>query len=287
MFMTPKIIDGKAIAAKVEESCKSAIESFGLTPKLVVITTDEADPASKVYMRNKQKAAARIGIQYEEIILNKYADQTIMLSTIRRLNADPAVHGIIVQLPLPARFDPLEIQETIDPSKDVDGFHSQSSFDPCTPDAVIHMLHDEGFELDGRHAVVIGRSNIVGKPLARLLLQENATVSVCHSHTDSILLEQLCKNADFVFCAAGVPGLVRPEMLAYGTVLVDISINRDIEGKLCGDVHPDCYPLCSAYTPVPGGVGPLTVSRLMWHTVESAMRTHVEKVIDGVPSYLQ
>lgn len=287
MLMTPRIIDGKAIAAKVEESCKGAIESFGLKPKLVVITTDEADPASKVYMRNKHRAAERIGILYEEIILNAQADMPVMLSTIRRLNADPTVHGIIVQLPLPARFDPIEIQEAIDPMKDVDGFHSNSAFDPCTPDAVIHMLHDEGFELDGRHAVVIGRSNIVGKPLTRLLLQENATVSVCHSHTDSILLEQLCRNADYVFCAAGVPGLVRPEMLAYGTVLVDISINRDIEGKLCGDANPECYPLCSAYTPVPGGVGPLTVSRLMWHTVESAMRTHVEKAIDAVPSYLQ
>lgn len=277
MLMTPRIIDGKAIAARVEESCKGAIESFGLKPKLVVITTDEADPASKVYMRNKHKAADRIGILYEEIILNAQADMPVMLSTIRCLNADPTVHGIIVQLPLPARFDPIEIQEAIDPMKDVDGFHSNSAFDPCTPDAVIHMLHDEGFELDGRHAVVIGRSNIVGKPLARLLLLENATVSVCHSHTDSILLEQLCRNADYVFCAAGVPGLVRPEMLAYGTVLVDISINRDIEGKLCGDANPECYPLCSAYTPVPGGVGPLTVSRLMWHTVHSALMAQTRK----------
>ena len=266
----PQIIDGKAIAAKVEQECKHLIDSFSINPKLVVITTDEADPASKVYMRNKQKAAERIGIKYEEIILNRSADQTIMLSTIRRLNADPTVHGIIVQLPLPARFDPIEIQEAIDPMKDVDGFHSNSAFDPCTPDAVIHMLHDEGFELDGRHAVVIGRSNIVGKPLARLLLQENATVSVCHSHTDSILLEQLCRNADYVFCAAGVPGLVRPEMLAYGTVLVDISINRDIEGKLCGDANPECYPLCSAYTPVPGGVGPMTITMLMQNTLTAA-----------------
>ena len=275
--MTPRIIDGKAIAARVEEQCKETIDSFGLQPKLVVITTDEADSASKVYMRNKHKAADRIGILYEEIILNAQANMPVMLSTIRRLNADPTVHGIIVQLPLPARFDPIEIQEAIDPMKDVDGFHSNSAFDPCTPDAVIHMLHDEGFELDGRHAVVIGRSNIVGKPLARLLLLENATVSVCHSHTDSILLEQLCRNADYVFCAAGVPGLVRPEMLAYGTVLVDISINRDIEGKLCGDANPECYPLCSAYTPVPGGVGPLTVSRLMWHTVHSALMAQTRK----------
>lgn len=280
MFMTPRIIDGKAIAARVEQECKNTIESFALQPKLVVITTDEADAASKVYMRNKHRAAERVGILYEEIILNKYADMTIMLSTIRQLNADPTVHGIIVQLPLPARFDVTTIQAEIDPDKDVDGFHPDSAFDPCTPDAVMHMLlDDEKMTLDGKHAVVIGRSNIVGKPLARLLLQENATVSVCHSHTDSILLEQLCKSADYVFCAAGVPGLVRPEMLAYGTVLVDISINRDIEGKLCGDAHPDCYPLCSAYTPVPGGVGPLTVSRLMWHTVEAAMRQHIENQV--------
>lgn len=270
--MTPRIIDGKAIAAKVEQQCKETIESLGLHPKLVVITTEEADPASKVYMRNKRKAAERIGILYEEIILNKNAGMPYMLSLIRTLNEDDTVHGIIVQLPLPPRFDPLEIQEAINPLKDVDGFNSNSAFDPCTPDAVIHMLHDEGFTLDGAHAVVIGRSSIVGRPLARLLLQENATVSICHSHTDSILLGDLCRNADFVFCAAGVPGLVRPEMLAYGTVLIDISINRDIEGKLCGDANPDCYPLCSTYTPVPGGVGPLTVSRLMWHTVEAAMK---------------
>ena len=268
----PQIIDGKAIAAKVEQECKNLIDSFPIDPKLVVITTDEADPASKVYMRNKQKAAERIGIKYEEIILNKYADQTIMLSTIRQLNADSTVSGIIVQLPLPARFDVREIQETIDPWKDVDGFHSQSAFDPCTPDAVIHMLLDGGFELDGKHCVVIGRSEIVGKPLSRLLLSENATVTQCHSHTSAELLQTLCREADYVFCAAGVPGLLRPECLTYGkTVVVDISINRDIEGKLCGDMHKDTIPMTKAYTPVPGGVGPLTVSRLMYHTCVAAL----------------
>ena len=270
----PKIIDGKIIAARVENACKNMIKSFSIKPKLVVITTDEADAASKVYMRNKQRAAERIGILYEEIILNKYADQTIMLSTIRRLNADKSVHGIIVQLPLPARFDVQEIQEEIDPAKDVDGFHPQSYFDPCTPDAVIAMLGCEGFDLDGKHCVVIGRSDIVGKPLARMLLAQNATVTQCHSHTSPKLLEMLCKTADYIFCAAGVPGLLRPECLSYGrSVVVDISINRDIEGKLCGDMHPDAIAMTAAYTPVPGGIGPLTVSRLMWHTVQAALET--------------
>lgn len=268
----PHIIDGKAIAARVEQECKNLIDSFPIDPKLAVITTEEADPASKIYMRNKQKAAERIGIKYEEIILNKYADQTIMLSTIRKLNVDPSVSGIIVQLPLPARFNVPEIQEAIDPCKDVDGFHSCSSFDPCTPDAVINMLMSEDYELDGKHCVVIGRSDIVGKPLARLLLQENATVTQCHSHTSAEMLQKLCLGADYIFCAAGVPGLLRPECLAYGeTVVVDISINRDIEGKLCGDLHPDAIPMTKAYTPVPGGVGPLTVSRLMYHTCVAAL----------------
>lgn len=269
MYM-PHIIDGKAIAARVEQECRNVIAAFNLRPKLVVITTEEADSASKVYMRNKHKGADRVGIQYEEIVLNEYAD---MLSTIHRLNADPSVHGIIVQLPLPARFNVRAIQEAIDPAKDVDGFHPNSEFDPCTPDGVMHaLLDDEGYTLDGKHAVVIGRSEIVGKPLARLLTSENATVSLCHSHTDSILLAHLCRDADFIFCAAGQPGLLRPEYLTYGkSVVVDISINRDIEGHLCGDLHKDAIPLTLAYTPVPGGVGPLTVSRLLWHTVQSAL----------------
>ena len=270
----PQIINGKVIAARVEHTCKDTIESFPIKPKLVVITTEEADPASKVYMRNKQRAAERIGILYEEIILNKYADQTIMLSTIRQLNADKSVHGIIVQLPLPARFDVQEIQEEIDPAKDVDGFHPQSYFDPCTSDAIIAMLCSEGFDLDGKHCVVIGRSDIVGKPLARMLLAQNATVTQCHSHTPPEQLAMLCKTADYIFCAAGVPGLLRPEYLSYGqSVVIDISINRDIEGKLCGDMHPDAVAMTAAYTPVPGGVGPLTVSRLMWHTVQAALET--------------
>lgn len=269
----PHIIDGKAIASRVEQECRDTISAFALHPKLVVITTEEADPASKVYMRNKHKSADRVGIQYEEIVLSKYADMTTMLSTIHQLNADLSVHGIIVQLPLPARFDVRAIQEEIDPSKDVDGFHPASEFDPCTPDGIMHaLLDDEDYTFDGKHAVVIGRSEIVGKPLARLLTSENATVSLCHSHTDSVLLERLCRDADFIFCAAGQPGLLRPEYLTYGkTVVVDVSINRDIEGHLCGDLHADAIPLTLAYTPVPGGVGPLTVSRLMWHTVQSAL----------------
>lgn len=262
------IIDGKAIAANIEQQCKNTIAAYNLTPKLVVITTDAADSASKVYMRNKKRAAERIGILYEEIVFLKNATQTDMIAAIRRLNLDPQVHGIIVQLPLPAQFNPAEIQRAISPEKDVDGFHPSSCFHPCTPEGVMRLVESD---LSGRHAVVIGRSEIVGKPLARLLLQANATVSQCHSKTPKDLLKTLCRNADYIFCAAGVPNLITPDFITPSTTLIDISINRREDGKLCGDVHPDCYPICAAYTPVPGGVGPMTVAILMQHTVDSAM----------------
>lgn len=261
----PQIINGKEIAAGLRQKMR---EELSGTPKLVVITTVFADPASKVYMRNKRKAAEEIGILYEEIVLNENANQTAILALIRRLNLDPSVSGIIVQLPLPSCFDVKEIQRTIAPEKDVDGFHPNSDFLPCTPEAVIGIIEED---LRGKHCVVVGRSEIVGKPLARLLLQKNATVTQCHSYTSKTLLQTMCRNADYIFCAAGVPGLIRPDYLTPGkSTVIDISINRNTDGKLCGDLHEDAIPLTAAYTPVPGGVGPLTVAMLMQHVIKAS-----------------
>lgn len=237
--------------------------------KLVVITTDAADPASKVYMCNKKRACERCGILYEEIVLNASTPQYLMLSTIRLLNQDPTVSGIIVQLPLPKHFNVAQIQKAIDPAKDVDGFHPNSKFTPCTPHAVMQLLADCNLNVEGKHCVVIGRSKIVGEPLQKLLLAANATVSVAHSRTPKPLLQSLCANASYIFCAAGVPSLVNFP-LENKPVIIDISINRTPDGKLCGDADPSVYPYCEHYTSVPGGIGPLTVAMLMRHTYEAA-----------------
>ena len=219
-------------------------------------------------MRNKQRAAERVGINYKEILLP--ASESIIISKIRELNTDDNINGIIVQLPLPQDINVKKIQFEIDPTKDVDGFHPDSAFIPCTPHAVFNLMHDLKMPIDGTNCVVIGRSDIVGRPLAKILLNSNATVSVCHSHTNSQQLANLCKNADYIFCAAGVPNLIKPEYLTPNlTTAFDISINRDINNKLCGDIDPNCYPLLKAYTPVPGGIGPLTVATLMLHTAIS------------------
>ena len=274
----------------MEQECKHLIDSFPIDPKLVVITTDEADPASKVYMRNKQKAAERVGIKYEEIILNKYADQTIMLSTIRQLNADSTVSGIIVQLPLPAHINEEKIINSINPDKDVDAFHPYNvgkimignhRFLPCTPAGVMKMLEYEQIPVEGKECVVVGRSNIVGKPMANLMMQKSipgdATVTVCHSHTQNIAEE--CRQADIIIAALGQPHFLKADMVKEGAVVIDVGTTRVPDAtrksgfRLCGDVDfENVAPKCSFITPVPGGVGPMTIVSLMRNTLLAGKR---------------
>lgn len=268
--MTPHILDGKSMAKTSEASLKEMVSSLKLKPKLMIVTA-ESDAASKVYMRNKRKACERIGIDCEIFECSSSMTTETLILELTLWNNDPTVSGIIVQLPMPERFDVKKIQLAISPEKDVDGFHPNSKFKPCTPEAVITMLTNDGFEFENKRCVVIGRSHIVGIPLAEMLRDKNANVTICHSKTSSRYLEEYCRHADYIFCAAGVPGLVRPEYLMYGqSVVVDISINRNNAGELCGDLHPEAIPLTLAYTPVPGGVGPMTVNTLMLHTVMAA-----------------
>ena len=266
-MMTSHIIDGKAMAKANEVSLKEMIQALELNPKLIIVSA-EPDEASKVYMRNKRKACERIGIECEIFECPPSMTTDTLLLELTLWNNDPTVSGIIVQLPMPERFDIKKIQQAISPEKDVDGFHPNSKFKPCTPEAVITMLINDGFEFENKRCVVIGRSDIVGKPLANMLRDRNANVTVCHSKTSAQYLSEYCRHADYIFCCAGVRNLVRPEYLMYGqSVIIDISINRDEDGHLCGDLHPDAVPLTLAYTPVPGGVGPMTVNTLMLHTV--------------------
>lgn len=262
-----RIIDGKAMAKASEASLKEKVKKFNLHPKLLIVSANP-DNSSQVYMRNKRKACERIGIECEFFDCSSSSPEEL-IQNIMRWNNDFSITGIIVQLPMPERFDVKLIQQVINPEKDVDGFGLFSRFKPCTPEAVMTMLENEGFELENKRCVVIGRSDIVGKPLAEMLRDKNANVTVCHSKTNRLYLSNYCRNADFIFCAAGVPNLIQPEDITPNqTVLIDISINRDKDGKLCGDADPSIFPLLLAYTPVPGGVGPMTVNTLMRHLCE-------------------
>ena len=267
------VIDCRSIAKAWEEAAANTVKQNNLLPHLAIITTDEADNASQIYMRNKRKAIERIGGTFTSYSFSAANAETAdILETIVALNDDPSIHGIIIQLPLPDKFDVHVLQNAIVPEKDVDGFGNNTIFRPATPAGVINLLKEQQYNIDGSHCVVIGRSRIVGAPLAAMLLRENATVSQCHSHTTPDQLAALCRNADYIFCAAGVPNLVKPEYLTPGrTVAIDISINRREDGKLCGDLDPVCYPLLKDYTPVPGGIGPITVATLIDHLVYAAL----------------
>ena len=262
------IIDGKALAKNFEEAIANQIKENHLTPKLVIISCDP-DDASKVYLRNKTRAAKRVGIICEIKTFDSNITEEQLVDEIHKLNKDKEVHGIIVQLPLPKHIDANYIANTISYVKDVDGFGKHSVFKPCTPLGCIELVQNQGLKLEGKHCVVIGRSNIVGKPLAKLLLDENATVTICHSRTPVEQLATLCKNADFIFSSAGVPNLIKPEYLKEGSTLIDISINRDEDGKLCGDAMKGCEDVCGYITPVPGGVGPMTVAMLMMNVLNA------------------
>lgn len=276
----PQIIDGKAISAQIKEELKekvSRMKQEGRTVCLAVIQAGN-DPASSVYVANKKKACAYIGIESLSYELPEEVTQEELLALIAQLNAREDVNGILVQLPVPKHIDEDAVIRAIDPKKDVDGFHpasvgalciGQPGFVSCTPAGIIELLKRSGIEIAGKECVVIGRSNIVGKPMAILLLRENGTVTVTHSKTKD--LREVTKRADILIAAVGRPKMITREYVKEGAVVIDVGIHRNESNKLCGDVDfEDVAPVSSAITPVPGGVGPMTIAMLMHNCVESA-----------------
>lgn len=276
-----KLIDGKIISAAVKERVKAEVAKLnekGITVGLAVIIVGE-DPASKVYVANKKKACEALGIISEEYALPESTTQEELLNLINKLNADDKINGILCQLPLPRHLDEKLIINSIDPEKDVDAFHPVNVgkimigdfyFLPCTPAGVMEMLAYEGIEVEGKNCVVIGRSNIVGKPMNMLLLHKNGTVTICHSKTKD--LAEICKKADILVAAVGRANFVTADMVKDGAVVIDVGINR-VDGKLCGDVDFKNVSLkASAITPVPGGVGPMTIAMLMQNTLTAAKK---------------
>ncbi len=283
------IINGKELADKIITQSKSEaikLKKYGIYPKFAVIIVGDEDPASKTYVSNKRKACEKAEINSEEYPLPSTVSQEKIIEIIERLNADKTVSGILVQLPLPPHLNSKIICERISPLKDVDAFTSvnvgkliqgTATLLPCTPAGIIEIFKHENINLEGKHCVVLGRSDIVGKPTAALLLQQNATVTVCHSKTKNIT--QHCKKADVLISAVGKRNFVNSEMVKKGAVIIDVGINKDEKGKLCGDVDfKSVEPLCSYITPVPGGVGPLTVAMLIKNTV-TASRIQNERII--------
>ncbi|MCD7751315.1 MAG: bifunctional methylenetetrahydrofolate dehydrogenase/methenyltetrahydrofolate cyclohydrolase FolD [Lachnospiraceae bacterium] len=278
--METKLIDGKRISAEIKEEVKEEVKKLsgkGITPCLTVIQVGE-DPASSVYVRNKRKACEYTGIRFVHEKLPKETDQETLLNRIRELNEDSSVHGILVQLPLPEHMDEQAVTRAISPAKDVDGFHpvnagslflGEKGFVSCTPAGVLQLLKRSGIEIAGRECVVVGRSNIVGKPMAALLLAENGTVTVAHSRTQN--LREVTKRADILVVAIGRPRFVDDTYIKEGAVVIDVGIHRGEDNKLCGDVDFEKAVLkCSAITPVPGGVGPMTVAMLLKNCVQAA-----------------
>lgn len=270
-------LDGKALAAKRKEEIACKVKELSIKPGLAVLLVGE-DPASRIYVNSKRKDCEECGFYSEEYTLPAEIRETELLDLIRELGAREDIHGILVQLPLPKGLDEKRILEAIPPEKDVDGFHAvnmgrlmlgQEGFLPCTPAGVMELLEEHQIELEGKHCVVVGRSNIVGKPMALLLLQRNATVTICHSRTKE--LGALCRQADVLVAAVGKAGLITPDMVRDGAVIVDVAMNRNAEGKLCGDCLPGVYEKSSAFTPVPGGVGPMTRAVLMENTMKACL----------------
>jgi methylenetetrahydrofolate dehydrogenase (NADP+)/methenyltetrahydrofolate cyclohydrolase len=281
--MTAKRIDGKQIALEIQEKIKKEVESLkkkGVIPGLAVVLVGE-NPASKAYVRNKSRQCHNVGMHSEVIQLPESTSQEALLDTIATLNANPNIHGILVQLPLPSHLSEGSVIQAINPSKDIDGFHpinvgnmvvGQESFLPCTPCGIMELIRHTGTEIAGKHAVVIGRSNIVGKPIAHLLLRENATVTMCHSRTEG--LEDITKQADILVVAVGRPFMIDERHIRPGAVVIDVGINRLEDGRLVGDVDFDAAQQVAGHiTPVPGGVGPMTIAMLLNNTLESAKRT--------------
>lgn len=280
--MTAAIIDGKGLALRIQDELKARVArctAAGHRPGLAVVLVGE-DPASQVYVRNKVRACERTDIRSEEIRLPAETTEAELLAVIERLNSDPETDGILVQLPLPKHLSSEIVIAAISPEKDVDGFHvvsagslltGRTGFRPCTPYGVMKLLEEAGCDPAGKHAVVIGRSNIVGKPQALMLLEKNATVTVAHSRTKD--LGTVTRQADILVAAVGRAKMVKADMVKPGAVVIDVGMNRDENGKLCGDVDYDSVrEVASAITPVPGGVGPMTIAMLMTNTVEAVER---------------
>lgn len=277
--MSYQIIDGKAISKQIKEECRVKAAEYkekGIEITLAVVQVGD-DPASGVYVRNKKRACEECGIRSLSYELPEETSEEELLALIGRLNADSSVNGILVQLPLPEHIDENKIIRAIDVKKDVDGFHpmnagalctGQKGFVSCTPAGIIQLLKRSGTTIAGKECVVIGRSNIVGKPAALLLLAENGTVTVCHSKTAD--LKEVTKRADILVAAVGKPKFITADFVKEGAVVIDVGIHRNENGKLCGDVDFDgVAPKCSAITPVPGGVGPMTIAMLMSNCIAS------------------
>lgn len=271
------IINGKEISASIRAEIKAETEKMSVRPGLAVILVG-SDPASQVYVRNKNKACEEVGFYSEMYTLPEETSMEDLLGLIDQLNHSPQIHGILVQLPLPKHLDEEKVILAISPEKDVDAFHpvnvgkimiGNHSFLPCTPAGVMELLSRSGIDVSGKECVVIGRSNIVGKPQAMLLLHANGTVTVCHSRTKN--LTEICARADILVSAIGKAKFVTPDMVKEGAVVIDVGINRDENGKLCGDVDfENVAPKTSFITPVPGGVGPMTITMLMKNTLTAA-----------------
>jgi methylenetetrahydrofolate dehydrogenase (NADP+) / methenyltetrahydrofolate cyclohydrolase len=274
------IIDGKAIAAEIQVQVREEARQFqaetGITPCLAMVLVGE-DPASRSYVRSKMRIAGEVGIASEDHLLPESISEAQLLQLVRELNENPNVHGILVQVPLPAQIRTPEVLAAVDPNKDVDGFHPRNvgqlvqggtAMPPCTPAGIIELLDRTGVELTGKEAVVVGRSNIVGKPVALMLLHRHATVTICHSRTRD--LPAVCRRADVLVAAIGRARMIDAAYVKPGAVVIDVGINR-VEGKLVGDVDFEAVsPIASAITPVPGGVGPMTPTMLMRNTLTAA-----------------
>ena len=282
-----QIIDGKKISAQVKEELRRKtmkLKEKGVVPGLAVVLVGD-DPASHTYVRSKKRTCDDLGYYSEEYILPADTTQQTLDELIDRLNAEPKIHGILVQLPLPAHLDADHVIERILPQKDVDAFHPSNvgkimigkyDFLPCTPAGVMVLLEKSGIDVCGKKCVVIGRSNIVGKPQAMLLLHKNATVTICHSKTKD--LAGITRDADLIVCAIGKAGFLTGDMVSSGAVVIDVGINRNEDGKLCGDVDFEaCKDVASHITPVPGGVGPMTVTMLMRNTIDCYRKSEKSK----------
>ncbi|WP_088006374.1 bifunctional methylenetetrahydrofolate dehydrogenase/methenyltetrahydrofolate cyclohydrolase FolD [Indiicoccus explosivorum] len=278
--MTAKLMDGKKVAQTIREDVKRRVDQLaasGVKPGLAVILVGD-DPASRTYVNSKKRTCEKLGMRSDLIEYPETVTESELLSAVHRLNGDPGIHGILVQLPLPRQIDETAIINAIRPEKDVDGFHPINAgrlltggegFIPCTPNGIMKLLEFYGIGVEGKNAVVIGRSNIVGKPAGLLLLRKNATVTFCHSRTEN--LQEITRQADIIIAAAGRPGMLRGDDIKEGAVVIDVGINRKPDGKLTGDAAFDeLEPKASFITPVPGGVGPMTIAMLMANTVRSA-----------------
>lgn len=274
------IIDGKLVAQEVKAKVSKRVKELqknGLTPGLAVIIIGN-NQASRIYVNNKKKACAEVSIYSKECALPDTTSQKELIELISKLNNDDSINGILVQLPLPNHINEKAVIEAIDPLKDVDAFHEINvgkimigEYDllPCTPAGIIELLNSQNIEIEGKHCVVVGRSNIVGKPMAMLLLHRNGTVTICHSKTKN--LKKICKNADILIAAVGKAKFITSDMVKKGAVVIDVGMNKDENGKLCGDVDFDNVEKIASYiTPVPGGVGPMTIAMLMKNTVTAA-----------------